>query len=440
MNSIIRLLVAGLNPVNPWGRLGKSWPAFTQNGASSQPTVSRLHPGAGLAGSQAWLALALLLGANLAVAAADPLQLRAGTNIYTASAMLDVGDHAIPCVTDWNGDGKKDLIVGYQPDGMIKVYTNAGTDAQPVFKNSYLMQAGGTNIFVPSPGNCGAPAPWVCDYDHDGKRDLLVGDGASGKVWFHRNTGTDAKPVLAGGVALKVGALSLSVTYRATPFVCDWNEDGRPDLLCGNGDGNIFFFRNTNSLQSPMFAAGEMIKVNGTNLSQGIRAVPRVFDWDGDGRKDLVFSCTSGAYWCRNTNNNSNPILQPPIALQAPSATSSNLAKVFVPSITRLRLDLADWNNDGAMDLLLGLSDGTLLFYEGYQFKFTSPERRSGAQVALRWNSAPYLRYNLLAGSAPNSILTSVAVNLPSGGRTTTWNCTNASQGCAQFFRVQIAP
>jgi len=61
----------------------------------------------------------------------------------------------------------------------------------------------------------------VCDYDHDGKRDLLVGEGASGYVYFYRNTNTDAQPILDTGVRLMVGSSPLTVTLRATPYIFD---------------------------------------------------------------------------------------------------------------------------------------------------------------------------------------------------------------------------
>jgi len=370
-----------------------------------------------------------------AAAASNPLQLRPATNLYAGGVLLNVGTYAIPCVTDWNGDGKKDLLVGYQTDGMIRVYTNSGTDARPVFTSYYLLQAGGTNIQHTSSG-CGAPAAWVCDFDGDGKRDLLVGSGTDGRVNFYRNTNTDAHPILEGGRLLTNGSLVLTVGLRATPFIHDWDEDGLPDLLCGDGTGNVWFFKNTNTAQGPIYAAGVQIKANGAALNPGARSVVRVFDWDGDGLKDLVCSSATGVYWCRNTNSNSNPILQAPLALQVPAAASSNL--VAINTGARMRLDLVDWNNDGVMDLILGNADGTVFYYEGYRFAFTSPACPPSGTLALQWNSAPCLKYNLLVGSLVTNIQAKIATNVPSGGLTTCW--TNVPQGSQQFYRVQIAP
>ena len=238
-----------------------------------------------------------------------------------------------------------------------------------------------------SPG-CGAPAPFVCDYDGDGKRDLLVGTGQEGYVYFYRNTNTDAAPILAPGVLLKVGASPLTVTNRATPFIYDWDGDGLKDLLCGNGDGWVFFFKNIGTAQAPAYAAGTHIQAGGTNLNLGIRSVVRMFDWDGDGVKDLVGSSDTGVYWCKNIGSDSAPILQAPVALRAPVSGSGLVADRTIGP--RMRLDLVDWNNDGAIDLLGWQCLGEVTYYEGYRFAFSANNRAAPRSAGRQWNSAPY--------------------------------------------------
>ena len=392
-----------------------------------------------------------------ASAMADPIQLRPAQTPQANGVPLGPGTFAIPCVSDWNRDGRKDLLVGYQIAGKIGLYLNSGMDAQPVFTNVSNLQYydptnGWKDISFPS-GGCGAPAPWVCDFDADGKQDLLVGDGGAGYVHFFRNTNPDpdAAPILAQEVRLKVGSNDLKVpNMRATPYVCDWDGDGLNDLLCGSGDGYVYFFKNTNAAQAPIFAPAVKIQAGGTDLClnqiQGggtdatPRSVVRVFDWDGDGLKDLVCSSDTGVYWCRNTNNNSTPILQAPIPICVP--TTNGLAPIVTGVVpgARMRLDLVDWNNDGVMDLILGNADGSVYYYEGYHFAITRVALQPGGQLVLQWNSATNLEYNVLATDlCPTSPYCSpVATNLPSGGNTTTW--TNPIQGDKQFFHVQIAP
>jgi hypothetical protein len=54
--------------------------------------------------------------------------------------------HLVPCVMDWNADGKKDLVVGQFSGGKIRLYLNHGTDKSPVFKDYSFLHAGGKVI------------------------------------------------------------------------------------------------------------------------------------------------------------------------------------------------------------------------------------------------------------------------------------------------------
>ncbi len=376
----------------------------------------------------------LVLAANAAqVALAQSIQLRPGQLVCAGAAPLAPGTYAIPCVTDWNGDGRKDLMVGYQTAGKIALYLNAGTDASPVFTNYANLQAGGVDIVHPSSG-CGAPAPFVCDYDGDGRRDLLVGEGNNGYVYFYRNTNTDAAPILAPGVRLMVGSTPLTVTYRATPYLYDWDGDGLDDLLCGNGDGFVFFFKNIGTAHAPAYAPGTRVQAGGTDLNLGMRSVVRMLDWDGDGVKDLVGSSNTGVYWCKNVGSSSSPVLLAPVAIRAP-VSGGGLAAIYTGP--RMRLDLVDWNNDGVIDLLLGNGDGTVSYYEGYPFAFTAMTAQPSGQQVLQWNSASFLSYSVLAGPSIGAITNRVAANLPSGGKSTCW--TNSCVDAQQFYRLQIA-
>src|SRR5262249_36981975 len=51
----------------------------------------------------------------------------------------------------------------------------------------------------------GHAAPFVGDFDGDGVNDLLVGQFGEGILWVYRNVGTNANPKLAPGVKFKEG-------------------------------------------------------------------------------------------------------------------------------------------------------------------------------------------------------------------------------------------
>ncbi len=51
----------------------------------------------------------------------------------------------------------------------------------------------------------GHAAPAVTDFDGDGVKDLLVGQFGGGVLWIYRNEGTNARPKLAAGKKFKEG-------------------------------------------------------------------------------------------------------------------------------------------------------------------------------------------------------------------------------------------
>jgi hypothetical protein len=51
----------------------------------------------------------------------------------------------------------------------------------------------------------GHAGPSVCDFDGDGVNDLLVGQFGEGLLWIYLNEGTNAEPKLAAGVKFKEG-------------------------------------------------------------------------------------------------------------------------------------------------------------------------------------------------------------------------------------------
>lgn len=51
---------------------------------------------------------------------------------------VEIG-HAAPLLVDWDGDSKRDLLVGQFGQGKLRIYTNTGTDTAPTFANDFKL-------------------------------------------------------------------------------------------------------------------------------------------------------------------------------------------------------------------------------------------------------------------------------------------------------------
>jgi len=78
---------------------------------------------------------------------ADAPKLDKGVRIEANGAPIDIEiGHLVPDAVDFNGDGRKDLVVGQFKEGCIRLYLNEGTDAAPVFKEGKPLEAAGQVI------------------------------------------------------------------------------------------------------------------------------------------------------------------------------------------------------------------------------------------------------------------------------------------------------
>ena len=150
------------------------------------------------------------------------------TDTFLVDKQIEVGTESKPAFFDFNGDGLKDLVIGnygyFRPfqtyKSTLAVYYNTGTATQPQYTETTSDYKDFSNYFL-----VGA-APTFGDLDGDGKEDMLVGD-LNGYIHFFKNTG--------GSVAF-FGNLTNSqyfgsdVGQYATPFIYDLNGDSLNDL------------------------------------------------------------------------------------------------------------------------------------------------------------------------------------------------------------------
>ena len=79
----------------------------------------------------------------------------------------------------------------------------------PVFDAPVAIEANGTPINVGTGGNA---SPFMIDWNGDGKQDLLLGQYLSGKVRFYENIGENFAPVFGDFVYLQADGADISVS------------------------------------------------------------------------------------------------------------------------------------------------------------------------------------------------------------------------------------
>jgi hypothetical protein len=277
-----------------------------------------------------------------------------------------VPGYSVPSFVRWDGDDLPDLVVGEGGDtpGKVRVYLNTGTAGQPAFETFFYAQSNGADLSVAASGCLGA-FPRVVYWDGDDRKDLLVGM-ASGKVRIYLNVGTDENPTFDGGAYLQVGEpgakVDISVLARATPSVVDWNDDGRKDLVVGSYDSTVYIFINEGTDSAPDFRTHIQAQLNGSLLVvPGSRSSPEVIDLDGDGKKDLLAGNVSGQlFYYSNSGTDADPSFSTFIMVR-----SAGLV-IDLEGTPRSRPSVCDWNADGLSDVLLGSGDGKVRLYRNH--------------------------------------------------------------------------
>ncbi len=105
--------------------------------------------------SRALTMFLLLASAGVAFAADDAAPSRAAdlaapVRILAGGVpILAKGGFAVPFMGDFDGDGKKDLLVGQWHEGRLRIYRNVAAGAEPEFDKGEDFLAGGGWACVP---------------------------------------------------------------------------------------------------------------------------------------------------------------------------------------------------------------------------------------------------------------------------------------------------
>lgn len=295
------------------------------------------------------------------------------TNLFS---LTDLGSSPDPTFGDLDNDGDLDMLT--EVNGVLYYFQNTGNASNPNFA------AAVQNPFsLPSYGNNGNNCVLV-DIDDDNDLDLFM--GYSNNFQFIENVGSASAPSF-GSVQSAPFGIQNGNGFQFPEFV-DLDNDGDYDILSQSGIyGDIYYYQNTGNSSTPSFGT-PVVNPFGF-VTQGDRSNLTVGDVDGDGDYDVITSKSETLtkdefFFYENTGTPSSPVFA--LSLSDPF----NLRPVGSNNVNPINTSpcFVDLNNDGDMDLMVGVQTGYYTYFENISASTAGISIKNTASISIFPNPA----------------------------------------------------
>ena len=266
------------------------------------------------------------------VVSTSPLRIMAGYNGSIQGPGEAKWGYTCLSVADWDGDGLSDIMVN-TIWGKLLFFRNVGTRSKPL-----LAAPTGVSVewegaqpelkygwYKPSKTDCPdeiitqwRTTPVMFDMNQDGLMDLIVADTEGYLAFFERYRRADGKlalkaPRRAFKDAKKDTLIHHTPSKRASKpragrggstgrrklTVCDWDGDGKADLIMSSR--NACFYRQI-GMKDGNWLFAEPMHLSEQQLSKHSTS-PTTVDFDNDGIPEILLGCEDGFFYHLKNND-----------------------------------------------------------------------------------------------------------------------------------------
>ena len=296
---------------------------------------------------------------------------------FLIGEMVDLGENAYPAFFDYNSDGLLDIVVGNHGKCRsylnyelgLTLFENVGTATNPAFNQIDNNYANLDSL------NLIKMHPCFGDLDGDGDQDMLLGI-ANGTLVYVENKAGVGTPALWAKPILNYANINV-FSSNASPYLADLDRDGDLDLLVGHYNGVVKYYENTGTTTNAIFSNAPVSAVLGnfSLLNSGSRNVnPCVYDRNGQHELYLGYQHLSdkdkGIVCLGNIEGN---------VLGTYDTLSLNVGNIYTGHSEDL--DIADINDDGFADIVVGNIRGGLSFYTEKQIVSTTTATQTNQRI-----------------------------------------------------------
>ncbi len=264
---------------------------------------------------------------------------------------------------DLDGDGDKELLIGdISSDNTLMIHNGGSPTAAEMDSQDTAFPSSDVSALFN-----GFHFHAYIDADNDGKKDLIVFSSEYENregIWWYKNTLSNPSPVLDWQSRAFLQEDMIDVGENAAPVLFDYNNDGLQDLVVAGSvyqpstvqfRSSLFLYRNTGTLNAPSFEFVTDDYAGISTFSYASPMYPAFSDMDDDGDVDMLIGLEDGTL--QYFNNSAGAGNLPSFQLAFPNFMGIDVGNANAPQVF-------DLNKDGKKDLLIGEKNGFINYFE----------------------------------------------------------------------------